>query len=198
MGLFDYFKKKPKHVESDTGAKESEFTDFQNREQAPLEESRSQSVSASKSAGALEHTFLIGDRFAFWFESVGQIETLLKQVKIAVSIASESGFDVKSVWVGGGVHERDTGYESFSSHTYYSLSELEEKLIPDFEKEENELDGMWFTTLNFESMVVAMECEAKSMKLVFYRGKMKVQLQSQTKETDVILSKFGQRWEKVN
>ena len=99
--------------------------------------------------------------------------------------------------VNGGCHERDTGYEAFSGGEYPWREGWVEKLIEDYEKEEDELDGTWFNTLNFDEItVIIMGCYGPIV-LQFYRGEMIVTVSYDNKEKEqVLLSKFEEAFGK--
>ena len=91
----------------------------------------------------------------------------------AVKIAKKQGYTVGKVQVFGGVHELDTGYESFSNKTYSNFEDALERLPIDFAAEEAKLDGQWLTTLNFEFLTVELFKDDKQYSLLFNRGKLK-------------------------
>lgn len=111
--------------------------------------------------------------FGFWVESLTQVKLLLAHMQKAVAIAKEFGYATGKVRVYDGVHERDTGYEVFSQKTYSSFEEAKEKLPIDFANEQKAgLDGLWFTTLNFEFFEVELSKNGVPSVLVFSRGEL--------------------------
>ena len=111
--------------------------------------------------------------FGFWVESLTQVNLLLAYMQKAVTIAKEHGYAIGKVRVYDGVHERDTGYEVFSRKTYSSFEEAKEKLPTDFaEEQKTDLDGFWFTTLNFEFFEVELSKNGMSSVLAFSRGEL--------------------------
>ncbi len=121
---------------------------------------------------AVQHIVAKFEGFGFWVESVFQIERILSYMQQAVDIAKDNGYTVVKVSVFGGVHEVDTGYESFSGKTYCSFEDAKENLSTDFEEEEAQLDGLWLRILNFDSLVVEMLKDDKLFRLSFSRGEL--------------------------
>ena len=64
-----------------------------------------------------KHKSIKFEDFGFWIESIHQVEKLLTYMTKAVEIARVQGYTIGAVRVEGGVHELDTGYESFSGKT---------------------------------------------------------------------------------
>lgn len=110
--------------------------------------------------------------FGFWVESLSQVKSLLSYMQQAVDIAKNQGYNVAEVHVFGGVHELDTGYESFSGKTYSSFEEAKEQLPIDFADEEAKLDGQWLNTINFEFLTVEVEKDGIESSIAFSRGKL--------------------------
>ena len=113
------------------------------------------------------------DGFGFWIESVSQVKKLLFYMEKAVEVAKDQGYIIGKVQVFGGVHELDTGYESFSNKTYSKFEYALEQLPIDFAEEEAKLDGQWLNTLNFEFLTVELFKDDKQYSLIFDRGKLK-------------------------
>ena len=113
------------------------------------------------------------DGFGFWIGSVSQVKKLLFYMAKAVDVAKKQGYTIGKVQVFGGVHELDTGYESFSNKTYPNFEDALEQLPIDFAEEAAKLDGQWFNTLNFEFLTVELFKDKKSYSLIFNRGKLK-------------------------
>jgi len=101
-----------------------------------------------------------------WITSVREIKDLAATAEKAIDIVCEEfkyyPCRVDSVSISGGIHERDTGFESFASRKYpyrdgeKSWSGL---LAEDFSKEEDELirsTGGYFSTLNFSSVMITL------------------------------------------
>lgn len=114
------------------------------------------------------------DEFGFWVESIHQVEKLLIYMEKAVEIARNEGYTIGVVRVFGGVHELDTGYESFSGKTYSSFEEAKKQLPIDFAEEEANLDGQWLNTMNFEFFTVELTKDGNHQTLTFSRGELKV------------------------
>ena len=92
------------------------------------------------------------------------------------------GYVSDTVYVGGGVHELDTGYESFG-RKYNSFEEMKEHLCTDFESEKDQLDGLWMNTLNFESIEVDLKKDGITGRLSYSRGY--ITLDCGTDETEI-------------
>lgn len=138
----------------------------------------------------------------FWITNEKEIKSLCADVEKAIQIVlgTWNRWSPSSVWpivVSGGCHERDTGYETFSGGEYPWREGWVEKLIEDYEKEEDELDGTWFNTLNFDEItVIIMGCYGPIV-LQFYRGEMIVTVSYDNKEKEqVLLSKFEEAFGK--
>ena len=113
---------------------------------------------------------LVDNPLSFLVVSTTKIKTILLLMKPCVDMLRKAGYiDCGSV-VCGGVCEQDTGYAAFY-HRYPSFSNMEEHLCSDFSAEESNLDGSWFDTLNFESMIVNLENGALNGRLIYSRGK---------------------------
>lgn len=113
------------------------------------------------------------DEFGFWVESMSQVEKLLFYMAKAVEVARDQRYTVGTVRVFGGVHELDTGYESFSGKTYSSFEEAQKQLPIDFAEEEAKLDGQWLNTMNFEFLTVELIKDGIPHSLTFSRGELK-------------------------
>ncbi|WP_195450998.1 hypothetical protein [Anaeromassilibacillus sp. 1001302B_160321_C8] len=112
--------------------------------------------------------------FGFWVESIHQVEKLLTYMTKAVEIARVQGYTIGAVRVDGGVHELDTGYESFSGKIYLSFEEARNQLPVDFAEEEAKLDGQWLNTMNFELFTVDLAKDGNNYSIMFSRGELKV------------------------
>ena len=114
-------------------------------------------------------TSQIGDRLSFWVTGTSSIRHILDAMGVYMDALTALGYASGSVYVGGGVHELDTGYESFG-RKYRSFEEMKEHLCADFEAEEDELDGLWMNTLNFESIGVELKKDGVTGRLSCSRG----------------------------
>lgn len=113
----------------------------------------------------MKKTIQVGTGFDFW---VTYPKPELDLFRPIIDVFLEEGFQEQGACVYGGVHERDTGYESFSAE-YSSFTEMEQNLIADFSKAEEELDGVWMTTLNFESMDADLEKDGTKVNIHYSR-----------------------------
>lgn len=109
----------------------------------------------------------------FWVTSYSQIERIIAALNVYMEALSELGYVSSLVRVGGGVHESDTGYESFSRR-YNSFEEMKKHLLEDFAADANELDGMWYNTLNFETILVSLEKDDIKGTLSYSRGEVEL------------------------
>ena len=114
-------------------------------------------------------TLQIGSELSFWVCSTSKIEHILAVLRILVNAAQNEGYTASKSWAGGGVHERDTGYEDFTA-AYPTFDQMEAKLCDDFSQAEGDLDGLWFDTLNFESIVVHLVRKEEEGHLSYSRG----------------------------
>lgn len=112
--------------------------------------------------------------FGFWIEDILEVNCLLDYVQQAVDIAKKEGYSVNGVWVSDGVHELDTGYESFSGATYSSFERAKKQLPIDFVNQMAELDGRVFFILNFETVRVEMMKNGISSYIRYSRGKLEL------------------------
>ena len=117
----------------------------------------------------------VDNPLGFWVVDTTQIRDIFTWMKPCLTALQEAGYTDCRAGVGGGVHERDTGYEDFF-HKYASFADMEEHLCDDFSNEEAELDGLWFNTLNFEYMTVGLEKGVKKGTLTYSRGEMTLRL----------------------
>ena len=113
---------------------------------------------------------LVGNPLSFWVVSTTEIRDILLMMKPCIEILRTAGYIDRGASVGGGVCEQDTGYAAFFRE-YSSFSNMEEQICDDFSADESELDGVWFDTLNFESITVELENGARKGFLVYSRGK---------------------------
>ncbi len=125
----------------------------------------------------------IGPSTDFWVTGSSQIRSILAAMKIYIEEVESLGYRTTRAFAGGGVHELDTGYESFSQE-YDSFEEMEEKLCTDFDAAEAELDGLWFNTLNFDGIYVSFENEKTTGSLRYCRGVLVLDCPSIENETD--------------
>lgn len=91
----------------------------------------------------MEYTKLVDVYPQRWIENAETIKVILLNMVPAVECLKIHGYTVTECIVNNGVHERDTGYESFEAK-YHSFKEMSAKLCADFTKAKNELDGLWF------------------------------------------------------
>ncbi len=119
----------------------------------------------------------------FWIENEEEIRALAEDVNKAIEIVRKVwphySYSVGPVFVSGGCHERDTGYEMFSGGVYpikkHSTGQSwEDLLVEDFNKEKEALDGWWYNTLNFDKISVHIDSPRGPIMLEFYRGEMLV------------------------
>lgn len=113
----------------------------------------------------------------FWITNEKEIRSLCADVDKAIHIAigTFDRWSPYSVWpivVGGGCHERDTGYETFSGGEYPWHEGWVEKLLMDFKEQEAQLKGSWFSYLNFDEIIVVVMGYYGPIILQFYRGEM--------------------------
>ena len=114
-------------------------------------------------------SYRIGNTYDFWVTNTTEIWRILEAMKIFAEEMNRIGYTETNVFVGDGVHELDTGYESFGA-VYGSFGETAEKLCADFAKAREELDGMWLHTLNFESICVEYGTGIRKAVLEYSRG----------------------------
>jgi hypothetical protein len=112
--------------------------------------------------------FCVSDPLSFWATDY-RIKELLPILTPIVELLKQNGFCEGKAGVGGGVHELDTGYESFE-RTYNSYDEMNKNILSDYEAEKSALVGTWYDILNFESMSVYMERITDSVRIVYCRG----------------------------
>ena len=114
---------------------------------------------------------LINDPGSFWVTGASEIREILSAMKIFTDALVILGYHSQDVYVGGGVHELDTGYESFGKN-YADFEEMRKNLPADFVEEESQLDGSWLNTLNFESIYVGLEKDGERGFLRYSRGEL--------------------------
>lgn len=138
----------------------------------------------------------VDNPLGFWVTSTSKIQDIFSWMKPCLDALRAAGYTDCRASVGGGVHERDTGYEDFF-HKYASFADMEEHLCDDFSAEEGELDGLWFDTLNFEYMTVGLEKGVQKGSLTYSRGEMTLRLDAGEEDLEqsiqVILEPFRYR-----
>lgn len=121
----------------------------------------------------MEYTKLVDVCPQWWMVRIEHVETIkfiLLKMAPAVEFLKKQGYHVTECIANNGVHERDTGYESFEAK-YHSFEEMSAKLCADFTKAENELDGLWFTTLNFDDITVRLQSASGAAAIHSERGR---------------------------
>lgn len=106
----------------------------------------------------------------FWIENEETIKLILLKMAPAVELLEKQGYHVTECIVNNGVHERDTGYESFEAK-YHSFKDMASTLCDDFSKAKSELDGLWYTTLNFGEITVRLKNDSGTAVIHFERGR---------------------------
>ncbi len=115
---------------------------------------------------------------------VSEIRDLAEVAEDAISIVKTQHqycpFQVISVHVVGGVHERDCGYMEFDDHDYPywdGKRKWSDLLIADFEKDQNEkLTGGWFNTLNFTSVIITLLAQSVPIVMTLRNGNLELSL----------------------
>ena len=120
----------------------------------------------------------------FWIENEKEIRALAEDVNKAIDIVVRRWrrlwpYTIYPIDVSGGCHERDTSYEMFSGGSYPLYDRDTDKtwvdmLVDDFRKEEERLDGCWFSILCFDTITVVIIGHRGPVVLTFYRGEMAV------------------------
>ena len=140
----------------------------------------------------------------FWIENEKEIRALADDVNKAIDIVVKGWrrlwpYEVYPIDVSGGCHERDTGYETFSGGSYpyddWDNSSWVDLLVDDFKKEEEQLDGGWFNTLNFDTIRVMIVGRHGPIVLTFRRGEMSVTVRyddNYKDEEKALLAEFEQ------
>ena len=118
---------------------------------------------------------LVNNPLVFWVTNTSYIQDIFSWMKPCLDVLQSAGYTDCGAAVGGGVHERDTGYEDFFQK-YASYADMEDHLCDNFSAEESKLDGLWFDTLNFEYMRVSLEKGAQKGSLTYSRGEMILRL----------------------
>lgn len=121
----------------------------------------------------MEYTKLVDIHSRWWMGWVDNVETIkliLLKMAPAVEFLEDQGYQVTECIVNNGVHERDTGYESFEAK-YHSFEEMSETLCADFTNAKSELDGLWYTTLNFEEITVRLQNHSEAAVIHSERGR---------------------------
>ena len=106
----------------------------------------------------------------FWIENEETIKLILLKMAPAVEVFKKEWYHVTECIVNNGVHERDTGYESFEAK-YHSFKDMASTLCDDFSKAKSELDGLWYTTLNFGEITVRLKNDSGTAVIHFERGR---------------------------
>ena len=119
-----------------------------------------------------ELTFQVASPHCFWAGAY-HIRLLLPILTPLVTLFRAHGYEEKKAGVGGGVRERDTGYMDFGK-AYDSYTEMERRLLRDFEEAEARLDGLWFDELNFEYVLVNLTKGKDSALLLYKRGRLSI------------------------
>ena len=65
----------------------------------------------------------IGNELDFWVTSTSQIARIIDAMSVYMEALYDLGYTSETVYVGGGVHELDTGYECFGKQ-YNSFEEM--------------------------------------------------------------------------
>lgn len=139
----------------------------------------------------------------FWITNEKEIRSLCADVDKAINIVVDPWrrlfpFSVWPIVVSGGCHERDTGYEAFSGGEYPWRDGWVEKLVEDFNKEKNELDGSWFNKLNFSDIIVIIFGRFGPIVLEFEDGEMAVTVCYDDKEEERnLLDRFAEAFERT-
>ena len=138
----------------------------------------------------------------FWITNEKEIRALAADVDKAINIVVEPWrYCPYSVWpivISGGCHERDTGYEAFSGGEYPWQDGWVESLVKDFNREKGQLDGGWFNTLNFSTIVVVIMGYDGPIVLEFEDGEMAVTVAYDDKmKEQELLNRFAEAFEKV-
>ena len=125
----------------------------------------------------------------FWITNEQEIRALAADVDKAINIIVEPWerrypFSVWPIVVSGGCHERDTGYEAFNGGEYPWREGWTDKLVEDFNREKGDLDGGWFSTLNFSTMIVVIMGYDGPIVLEFERGEMAVTVRYDDEEEE--------------